>query len=138
LNNGAVARILKYPIERTCSYRVMRETNQEIWSHDVSLYRDGDGVHDIHAAEELRPYIDLVLQIGKCTRKQPGYWVESKARRDVYKHVDDEGQAFPNGQLGPGGLWEGLPAELRPCFDVDRVVEKIAREHPVRSIRLNP
>ena len=76
-----------------------------------------------------------MLHIGKCTQKQPGYWVESNARRDVYKGVDDEGRAFPRGQLGPGGLWECLPGELRPCFDVDRAAGAIAREHPVSVIQ---
>ncbi|KAM4057077.1 beta-lactamase [Hirsutella rhossiliensis] len=72
----------------------------------------------------------VVLHIGKCTQKNPGSWLGSNARRDVYKGTDDEGQRFPMRQLSSGGLWKGLPTELRLCFDVDWAVEAIAREHP--------
>ncbi|KIW79479.1 hypothetical protein Z517_06091 [Fonsecaea pedrosoi CBS 271.37] len=71
-----------------------------------------------------------MLHIGKCTQKKLGYWTESIARQDIYKGVDDESQTFPPGQLGPGGLWEGLPETLSPCFDVDKAAEMVAREHP--------
>lgn len=107
----------------------MRETNKEIWSDDPSVF----GEVSLPAGGRL-PHIDLVLHIGKCTQKKPGYWVESIARRDVYRGIDDEGQMFPPGQVGLGGIWEGLPETLSPCFDVDKAAEAIAKEHPVSSI----
>ncbi|KAI5865740.1 hypothetical protein GGS23DRAFT_353078 [Durotheca rogersii] len=125
LDDGTMVKILKYPRERTCSFREMRETNEEIWSNDPSVF----GEATTFAGGRL-PYIDLVLHIGKCTQKKPGYWVESVARRDVYKGVDDEGQTFPPGQTGPGGIWERLPDRLSPCFDIDKAANTIGREHP--------
>lgn len=68
LDNGTVLKTLKHPREITCSFRKMRETNKKIWSDDPSVF----GEASLPAGGRL-PHIDLVLHIGKCTQKKPGY-----------------------------------------------------------------
>lgn len=62
------------PCERTCYFRETRETTKEIWSSDSSVFGES-----LYLPSEL--HIDLMFHIGKCTRKKPGYWIESIARR---------------------------------------------------------
>lgn len=57
--------------------------NKEIWSHDASVFRN----HLAILPGDPLPCIEVVLHIGKCMQKKPGYWVESNA----YKGIDDQG-----------------------------------------------
>lgn len=124
LEGDKTVRILKYPNDRLCSFLDMRQSTVEIWSNDPVVF-------GMPWLPRRGFHVDLVLHIGKRYSRECSYWIEDRARRDVYRDLDDEGQYFPEAQLGAGGIWENLPDMLFTDFDVNAALEIITREYPV-------
>lgn len=99
-----------------------------------TLWNGSKKVYDPDAKEGETIYIDAMLHMGMNFRD---YWcVETRARRDGYDWVGDDGVPLPKHNGGEGGRWEGLPEVLTPAFDIDNIVQRLHQELPV--IDLSP
>lgn len=95
-----------------------------------TLWNGKKEVYDPTCKEGEKIHIDALLHLGM---NFSDIWtVEKRARRDGYEWVGDDGVPLPKNNGEKGGRWEGLPEELRPVFDVDRIVEGLHRVLPVR------
>jgi len=112
--------VIKYPVDFRNVITDM-DTIPKLWNREKRVY-------DPDCAEDEKIYIDAILHLGM---NFADYWqVEKIARRDGYDWVGDDGVPLPKYNGGKGERWEGLPEELRPMFDVDKIVNRLQKELP--------
>lgn len=95
----------------------------KLWSGKKSVYEP-------HCKHDKKIRIDAMLHMGMSFYEE--WQVETRARRDGYDWVGDDGVPLPK-HGGKNGRWEGLPKVLEPFFNVERIVQQLHREQPVRS-----
>ena len=96
-----------------------------LWSGKKSVYEPDCG-------QGKKIHIDAMLHLGM--NFSDTWEVETRARRDGYDWVGDDGVPLPKHNGGKGERWEGLPEVLKPVFNVDHIVEGLQTMMPVRSI----
>lgn len=97
-----------------------------------TLWNGDKRVYDPDATESENIYIDAALHMGM---NFSDYWaVETRARRDGYDWVGDDGVPLPKYNGGEGKRWEGLPEVLTPVFDTDTILQRLHQELPVRIL----
>ncbi|KAK7990148.1 hypothetical protein PG989_010463 [Apiospora arundinis] len=92
-----------------------------LWNGKKEVYEPG-------CEEGETIHVDAVLHLGM--NFSDSWALEKRARRDGYDWVGDDGVPLPKHNGGKGGRWEGLPEELEPVFDVDRIVDGLHRVLP--------
>lgn len=94
-----------------------------------TLWNGNKRVYDPDAKEGESIYIDAMLHMGMDF--SDNWFVESRARRDGYDWVGDDGVPLPKHNGGQEGRWKGLPEVLTPVFDIDSVIQRLHQELPV-------
>lgn len=79
--------------------------------------------------------IDAMLHLG--INSSAVWELETRARRDGYSWVGDDGLPLPkhNGEFG--ARFDGQPEELRPMYDVESLIEEIRSNFPVSGMTLS-
>ncbi|KAK0706138.1 hypothetical protein B0T26DRAFT_862104 [Lasiosphaeria miniovina] len=95
-------KITKHPDNVQCSYGPCTQLIESVWNHPNNKK------------------VDLAVHIG-MNPPFPGFYFETRARRDGFAALGHDGLPFPKELTAPGGQWADLPAELRPGFDMLRV-----------------
>lgn len=96
-----------------------------------TLWNGDRRVYEPDCDEGQRIHIDAILHLGM---NFSNFWrVEKRARRDGYEWVGDDGLPLPKHNGGKGEMWEGLPEDLTPVFDVDKIAQKLHEQLPVRK-----
>ncbi|KAI0888149.1 uncharacterized protein GGS22DRAFT_155178 [Annulohypoxylon maeteangense] len=120
-------RIIKYP---TDFRNVLKDMNiiPELWNGEKSVYEPGSKQHQgIH--------IDAMLHLGM--NFSDVWQVETRARRDGYDWVGDDGLPLPKYNGGEGGRWEGLPRVLEPYFNVEEITKRLHKELPNTPVMIS-
>ncbi|KAI1439470.1 hypothetical protein F5Y02DRAFT_425720 [Annulohypoxylon stygium] len=112
-------RVIKYPTDFRNVITDM-DIIPKLWSGKKSVYEP-------HCKHDKKIRIDAMLHMGMSFYEE--WQVETRARRDGYDWVGDDGVPLPK-HGGKNGRWEGLPKVLEPFFNVERIVQQLHREQP--------
>ncbi|KAI0377691.1 hypothetical protein F5Y04DRAFT_263478 [Hypomontagnella monticulosa] len=114
-------KIIKYPIDFRNVITDM-DIIPKLWNGEKRVYEP-------HCKQGQKIHIDAMLHLGMSFID---HWeVEERARRDGYDWVGDDGVPLPKENGRKGGRWEGLPEVLKPCFDIDYIMQRLHRELPI-------
>ncbi|KAI0115620.1 hypothetical protein GGR51DRAFT_503591 [Nemania sp. FL0031] len=93
-----------------------------------TLWNREKKVYDESAEDGDKIYVDAMLHMGM---NFSDIWrIESRARRDGYEWVGDDGVPLPKYNGGEGGRFEGLPEVLKPMFNIDDMEKRVQEELP--------
>ncbi|KAI1458141.1 hypothetical protein F4805DRAFT_425671 [Annulohypoxylon moriforme] len=93
-----------------------------------TLWNGKRSVYEPSHKRDQEIYIDAMLHLGM--NFSDVWQVETRARRDGYEWVGDDGVPLPKYNGGKGGRWKGLPKVLKPFFKVERIVKRLHEELP--------